>query len=414
MVVRQALWSESHGEAVVALRALLVGDRRFVEVEGAIYTEGPKGAETGERYLEWFDTITVAGRRGYVAEFRPERLNRVHATGLNVAFLPDISGVRRRLRNRARARRELLFLFRQTDCVIARLPTELGLEAAALALDTGLPLALDVGGCVLDGLRTHGSLAGRIYAPIAYVRMRSVLRQAKWAAYVTRDFLQERYPAAEGAHTVACSNVDIPEAPVELLDGRLGRLATDEGRVLTFGTISSLYGRFKGVQHALAALERAAPRLPSFRFRILGGGDQAPWRELAARHGLANNVIFDGTLPEGEPVRQWLDGIDIYLQPSLREGLPRALIEAMSRACPAVASNVAGIPELLPPEVLHKPGDVARLAALIEQSAAPGERAMRARQNWTRAQGFLRHRLADIRGAFWGGFRDSVRAQSCP
>ena len=128
------------------------------------------------------------------------------------------------------------------------------------------------------------------------------------------------------------------------------------------------------------------------------------------RHGLADRVIFDGTLPAGEPVRQWLDGIDIYLQPSLREGLPRALIEAMSRACPAVASNVAGIPELLPQEFMHTPGDVARLAELVERVAVPSIRADMATRNWKRAQDFTLPRLEKIRGEFWGAFRDSVKA----
>jgi len=393
----------------VTLRALLVGDRRFVEADNAVYTEGPMGAETGAWYLKLFDTVTVAGRRGHVAEFRPERLNLIRAEGLDVAFLSDISGVGRRLRNLVRVRRELLTLFGQTDCVIARLPTELGRKAAALALSIGKPLALDIGGCVLDGLRTYGSLAGRIYAPIAYQLMRSVVRRARWVSYVTKDFLQARYPAADGAHTIACSNVDIPEVPLSLLETRLERIAK-ESKVLTFGTISSLHARFKGIQHALAALQRAKPLLPPFCFRILGGGDQTSWRELAMRHGLADRVIFDGTLPGGEPVRQWLDGVDIYLQPSLREGLPRALIEAMSRACPAVASNVAGIPELLPQEVLHAPGDVARLAELIGIVAAPAIRGDFATRNWRRAQDFTRPKLKKVRGEFWSAFRDSVKA----
>ena len=42
-----------------------------------------------------------------------------------------------------------------------------------------------------------------------------------------------------------------------------------------------------------------------------------------------------------------MDNIDIYLQPSYTEGLPRALVEAMSRALPCIGSNVGGIPELL-------------------------------------------------------------------
>lgn len=47
-----------------------------------------------------------------------------------------------------------------------------------------------------------------------------------------------------------------------------------------------------------------------------------------------------------------LDTIDLYVQPSRQEGLPRALIEAMSKALPAFGANTAGIPELLEPDFL--------------------------------------------------------------
>ena len=42
----------------------------------------------------------------------------------------------------------------------------------------------------------------------------------------------------------------------------------------------------------------------------------------------------------------------------MQEGLPRALIEAMSRACPAIGSSTGGIPELLPSDAIFKRGNV--------------------------------------------------------
>src|SRR5699024_9719142 len=48
-----------------------------------------------------------------------------------------------------------------------------------------------------------------------------------------------------------------------------------------------------------------------------------------------------------DEVFNWLETIDIYTQPSRQEGLPRALIEAMSRGLPAFGANTAGIPELI-------------------------------------------------------------------
>ena len=49
-----------------------------------------------------------------------------------------------------------------------------------------------------------------------------------------------------------------------------------------------------------------------------------------------------------------LDECDIYLQPSLQEGLPRSVIEAMSRGCACIGAATAGIPELLESEYVVK------------------------------------------------------------
>jgi glycosyltransferase involved in cell wall biosynthesis len=392
--------------------ALLVVDRRFIEIDGGTYTEGPIGAETGGRYLRWFDRVIVAGRRG-IRNASTRGLTNITQPGLEIRYLPDLSGLGRRLRSADDARAALDRLYAEADAVIARLPSELGVEAAVLAQRLDKPLALDVGGCVLDGMRAHGSLAGKVYAPVAYRRMRSVVRRAAWVSYVTQHFLQERYPAMEGVRTVACSNVDLPEPVQDVLAARFARIATESGP-LTFGTIGSLYGDFKGIQHAIAAFGRVGSRLPHFRYRVLGGGDPAPWRRLAVQHGVADRVVFDGALPAGQAVLDWLDGVDVYLQPSLREGLPRALIEAMSRGCPAVASDLAGIPELLPRELLHPPGDVAALAALIESiaRASASVRREQARRNWELARRYAGSVLQQVRDGFWGAFRASLRPSS--
>ncbi len=55
-----------------------------------------------------------------------------------------------------------------------------------------------------------------------------------------------------------------------------------------------------------------------------------------------------------------------YIQPSKQEGLPRALIEAMNKACPALGARTAGIPELLSEECIFKPGSVSQIVEIIK------------------------------------------------
>lgn len=390
--------------ASFGLRALLVGDRRFINGrDGKWYTEGPIGAETGERYLRWFSRVTVAGRAGSIEGVHARRLNRLDSHGLEFFELPNLSGINARLKNLRRAREMLLGLIERHDAVIARMPTQLGLEAVSLALAANKPVAVDLGGCVRDGLWAYGTWKARLFAPIAFRWVRDSVSRIHWVSYVTQEYLQHRYPAAPGARIIGCSNVDLPAEDEEPLRKRAERRAQGQGP-LTFGTIGSLHARYKGVQHAVAALGQAKGRLPPFNYRVLGGGDPTPWRELAEQHGLSDSVFFDGTLPAGQPVLEWLDQIDVYLQPSLTEGVPRALIEAMSRGCPAIASNIGGIPELLPGEVLHDAGDVKRLTELIEAAAAPGFISANTLRNWERAKDFTGDRLGAIRDEFWGAF----------
>lgn len=390
----------------MGLRALLVVDRRFLVRDGSYYTEGPTGAETGDRYLQWFDEVVVAGREAVDTGQDITCLNKISSLGLRVELLPNISGLKERMLNISVARSRLHDMIIQSDAVIARLPTELGIEAANLAIECQKPLAIDLGGCVLDGLRAHGSLAGKIYAPVAYHRLRHVVRKADWVAYVTQTFLQKRYPAKKWAQTVAASDVEIPSPSQDVLNGRFIRINSDTP--LVFGTIGSLVGQFKGIHIALSSLAMATPNIPQFTYRVLGGGDITQWRNLATRLGLADRIIFDGTLPAGEAVFRWLDGIDIYLQPSLREGLPRALIEAMSRGCPALASSIAGIPELLPPEFLHRPGDTDQLASQVVNLIDPLRQQNCAQQNYEKAKRYTQDVCNKIRGEFWAAFRDSA------
>ena len=116
------------------------------------------------------------------------------------------------------------------------------------------------------------------------------------------------------------------------------KIRTYSGK-LVLGTAAAVNVAFKGQRYVIEALARlkAAGRT-DVEYRLAGGGDPTALRELAQRLGVAEQVAFAGSLPH-DAVFSWLDGLDLYIQPSLQEGLPRALIEAMSRGLPAFAAH---------------------------------------------------------------------------
>jgi glycosyltransferase involved in cell wall biosynthesis len=99
---------------------------------------------------------------------------------------------------------------------------------------------------------------------------------------------------------------------------------------------------------------------------IVGDGSEKSALEIQARElGVADHVIFTGARFDIPEVFQVLD---VYLLPSLSEGLPLGILEAMAAGCPIIASRVGGIPAISQNGrhvVLFKPKDVKEMTKKI-------------------------------------------------
>jgi glycosyltransferase involved in cell wall biosynthesis len=120
---------------------------------------------------------------------------------------------------------------------------------------------------------------------------------------------------------------------------------------------------------ALAQLEREGLAAP-WRLAIAGGrgGEQQPiLQAFAAEHGLAERVHL---LLHRDDIPDLQAAADVFVMPSLWEGLPLAVLEAMHAGNPVVASATSGIPEAVTDEregLLVPPGDVGALAVALRR-----------------------------------------------
>lgn len=143
----------------------------------------------------------------------------------------------------------------------------------------------------------------------------------------------------------------------------LGQPRDREPSVLFVGDLI----RAKGVYDLLHAFARIAGRFPRLELTCAGGGEMEALRRLAAEHGLQQRVACRGWLGP-DRLRAELAGASVFVLPSYAEGMPMALLEAMSWGLPVIATPVGGVPQVIEHEengLLVGPGDIEGLAAAM-------------------------------------------------
>ena len=119
----------------------------------------------------------------------------------------------------------------------------------------------------------------------------------------------------------------------------------------------------KGLGYFLKAGARIVARDPSVKLVLVGEGPQRKELEaLAASLGISDSVIFCGYRADAERI---YPALDVFVLPSLTEGIPMALLEAMAFSRPVIASRVGGVPEVVQDGVTGifvEPKDVDELA----------------------------------------------------
>jgi glycosyltransferase involved in cell wall biosynthesis len=263
----------------------------------------------------------------------------------------------------------------------------------------GIPFAAEIVGDPA-GVFARGSMKHPLrplLGPMLKRNLRSLASHACGALYVTNNVLQKLYPCP--THSVGVADVYLPDdafvaAPkTTKLDGRTPL-------ALLVGSLEQLY---KGPDVLLLAAARCREMQIPIKIVLVGDGKYAPMlQEQAASLNLRDQIEFRGALPSGSGVRAALDEADLFVLPSRTEGMPRALIEAMARGLPCVASAVGGIPELLPEEDMVPPGDFGALARKLATVLSNPERmdAMAAR-NLRRAREYHFSALQKRREEFY-------------
>lgn len=249
-----------------------------------------------------------------------------------------------------RNKKILELAIKKTDIVIGYVPCVNAYAACELAKKYNKKFLSYVVGCPWDAYWNH-SFIGKIIAPYAYYSLKKCLKKSDYALYVTEHFLQKRYPCF--GMTCGCSDVRIPNITEDVLNKHLKQLYyLSEDVPLKISTIANYSVKYKGQHYvikALACLKKIG--VTKFHYHLIGGGNKERLEKLAKKLNVAEFVHFEGIVPHNK-IFEKLDEMHLYIQPSLQEGLPRSVVEAMSRGLLCICANTAAMPEMVDPEYI--------------------------------------------------------------
>jgi glycosyltransferase involved in cell wall biosynthesis len=403
------------------MRLLVALETHFVQdpATGRVHSRfGFDAAPFWGRYLEVFDEVLVAAR---TAREPAGDLPLVDGPGIEVAALPDYHGPWEFLRVRAALQAALARAVERADVLCLRAPGPIA--GLAWTVRGNRPVGIEVVGDPYDALAP-----GAVKSPVRPLAravlardLRAMCRGADGVAYVTMSALQRRYPTKGWATSYSSIALDeeafrLPVAIAAKAE-RLARKARMRGggpwQLVTVGSLAQPY---KGHEVLLDALARLRSTGPACELTVVGDGRlRDPLTARAQALGIDPIVRFVGQVPPGAAVRALLDEADVFVLPSWSEGLPRALIEALARGMPAVATAVGGVPELLPRTQLVPTGDAAALATRLAAICSEGaDFATIGQQARLVAERYRSAALRKRRNAFYGHLRAAAEARGEP
>ncbi len=334
------------------MNVLIVTDQHVFKIDEVFYAEYAFNCVL-ERYVSAFGNITLYARTGNAKDISKSATKVEQVQVIPAGNNADIFT--------GRTKAILKRLIPQYDLLILRLDSFLAYQAAPIARKNQIPYMTESMSCAWDGLWNH-SLKGKFLAPIMFLKMKKTVWNAQYATYVTSEFLQKRYPCR--VKSLAASNVMIDPPNVEVFNARLKKICEMSEKEIILMTAGGVNIKYKGFQFVIKAIPLINNTGIRVKYYIVGNGDNSYLKRIAEECGVIDQVIFIGAVPHDQ-VLNYMDTADIYIQPSLQEGLPRTVIEAMSRACPSIGARTAGIPELIPDECVVERKSVKGIANAV-------------------------------------------------
>jgi glycosyltransferase involved in cell wall biosynthesis len=376
----------------------VVLDSDFSRAQGVASSNRSHYDLFGRRYTAVFKNVFLVCRVNNREE--PDGLP-VTGPGVCVIELPPIRGWSQLLFGLPALLRALLAIPRDA-AVILRVPGWVPSIAFPILLLRRIPFGVEV---MAD--------AYQLFAPGAYRRSGRAIYRAfltqlqRWqcrfataSAYVTARALQECYPPAVGRVTVSYTTLELPPSAIAAAPRTPESFRKARPVIVN---VAQMQKHLKGQDVIIKAMGELKKRGRQCELWLVGDGDtRQEFETLVSQLGLTDTVKFLGRVRGGAEVFNILDRSDLFVLPSIQEGLPRAVIEAMARGLPCFASDLPGNRELLLGDYIIPSRDPVAWADRLETSFLnPAQLSEASRRNIALAERYVITTVEPIRNGFY-------------
>jgi glycosyltransferase involved in cell wall biosynthesis len=295
------------------------------------------------------------------------------------------------------------------DAAVLRLPSTVAQRICYKVMEAKIPYATEIVFDAMDGFKSNTNPIHKLLNLIIHFQMVSSCRKAWGVSCVTEHYLQKRYYSQRKGHFEShYSSLALDKA---FYTSPRKFPTKQEFTIVNVANQVQFNGRkgFNQIIEALAVLKEK--NLPVKAIFVGGNYNNGipKLQEYARQLGVLDRVTFTGYQNRTQ-LSEWLDKSDLYVMPTLAEGLPRVIIEAMAKGLPAITTPVSGNPELVGSKFLVEYYDVDRLAATIEELLQnPDLYEVTSKENFERSQQYEASILQARRDKFYQQLKDSIR-----
>lgn len=383
------------------MKVLVVADSHmFRTPDGKTWCQGITGRDFFSRYTQVFEEVSVACRVQDVDSVDTTKYLRVDDDRIHVFAMPFARGTKEYLMQIGAFLKAAKEASGDCDCAIFRVPSVLSFIVHMAYKRTGKPYSIEV---VADPDKAYTGAARVLFT----AALKKMAKEANGASYVTRRFLQEKYPNTAGLSGETKQYFESYYSSIDLYPDFLGepkKYPGDKRSFVITHTANKSASFVKGQDVLMRAVGRVVAKGWDVSIRFIGDTEIHDQYDAIAREaGISDRVTFTGMLSGKDLIRKNLIESDLFVLPTKAEGLPRSIIEAMAVGLPCISAPVDGVPELLKPEYLVEQSDDAALAdKIVSLLSNPMELERMSAENLENAKEYLHDNLVLRRNEFYG------------